>query len=177
MAKEKTPEMQLASFLAKYTPEMAAQAEAILNGMRKRYPYATEMVYDNYNALAIGFGPTERASEGIFSIAVFPRWVSLFFLQGKGLPDAHGLLQGSGNQARHIRLGSPAVLDEVGVCALMEEAEARAAVPFDRKAKRKLVIKSVSAKQRPRRPAERAGGIAKKTGAGRVGGSGRTAGG
>ena len=46
------------------------------------------------NALAIGFGPTERASEAIFSIAVFPRWVSLFFLQGAGLPDPDGILQG-----------------------------------------------------------------------------------
>jgi Domain of unknown function (DU1801) len=154
MATAKTPELQLASFLAKFTPEVAAQAEAILNGMRRRYAFALELVYDNYNALAIGFGPTERASEAIFSIAVFPRWVNLFFLQGKGLPDPHGLLQGEGNQVRHIRLASPAMLDEPEVRELMEEAEARAAVPFDRKAQRRLVIRSVSAKQRPRRPAE-----------------------
>jgi hypothetical protein len=154
MVNAKTPEMQLASFLAKYTPEVAAQAEAVLNGMRKRYPFATQLVYDNYNALAIGFGPTERASDAIFSIALFPRWVNLFFLQGKGLPDPHALLQGTGNQVRWIRVTSPALLDEPEVCALMEEAEARGGVPFDLRAKGKLVIKSVSAKQRPRRPAE-----------------------
>lgn len=154
MVSAKTPELQLASFLAKYTPEVAAQAEAILNGMRKRYPFATQLVYDNYNALAIGFGPTERASDAIFSIALFPRWVNLFFLQGKGLPDPHALLQGTGNQVRSIRVTSPAMLDEPEVCALMEEAVARAAAPFDPRAKGKLVIKSVSAKQRPRRPAQ-----------------------
>lgn len=154
MVNAKTPEMQLASFLAKYAPEIAAQAEAILNGMRKRYPFATQLVYDNYNALAIGFGPTERASDAIFSITLFPRWVNLFFLQGKGLPDPHALLQGAGNQVRSIRVTSPAMLDEPEVCALMEEAVARAAVPFDPRAKGKLVIKSVSAKQRPRRPVE-----------------------
>jgi hypothetical protein len=42
-----TPETQLASFLAKYTPEIAALAEAILNRMRELYPTAVEIVYDN----------------------------------------------------------------------------------------------------------------------------------
>jgi hypothetical protein len=70
---------QLAGFLTKFTPEIAALAEDILTRMRVRYPTALELVYDNYNALAIGFGPTERASESIFSIALFPRWSACFF--------------------------------------------------------------------------------------------------
>jgi hypothetical protein len=106
------PELQLAGFIAKYTPEIAAQAEAIRNRMRKLYPSALELVYDNYNALAIGYGPTEKASEAIFSVALFPRWVSLFFLQGKGLPDPHRLLKGSGNVAKHVVLSSPDMLNE-----------------------------------------------------------------
>ena len=85
------------------------------------------MVYDNYNALAIGFGPTERPSQAIFSIAVFPKWVSLFFLQAQGLPDPDHILQGSGKRARHIRLPSAATLDEMSVKTLMQEATARAA--------------------------------------------------
>jgi hypothetical protein len=175
MVNAKTPEMQLASFLAKYTPEVAAQAEAILNWMRKRYPYATQLVYDNYNALAIGFGPSARASEAIFSVALFPRWVNLFFLQGKGLPDPHGLLAGNGNLARHIRVQTPAMLNDPEIRALMEEAVARATVAFDPKAKGKLVIKPVSAKQRPRRPAESAASRAKAKSATRLGGSRRSA--
>ena len=148
----KDPEDQLASFLAKFTPEVAAQTEAIRNVMRRRYPTANELVYDNYSALAIGFGPTECTSEVIFSIAVYPRWVTLFFYQGKGLPDPERRLQGSGNQVRHIRIDSLDVFDDPAVCALMEEAVARAAVPFDPRNRHKLIIKSVSAKQRPRRP-------------------------
>ena len=50
-----------------------------------------------YNALAIGFGPTDRASEAICSLAVFPRWVSFFLMQGARLPDPHHLLKGKGN--------------------------------------------------------------------------------
>jgi hypothetical protein len=146
-------EDQLNSFLAKFTPEIAALATAILSKMRARYPTALELVYDNYNALAIGFSPTERASNGIFSIALYPRWVSLFFLQAKGLPDPQKLLQGSGSVARHIVLPDADKLDEPAVKALMREAAARAAIPFDPHGEHRLIIKSVSATQRPRRPA------------------------
>ena len=149
-----SPEEQLVSFIARYTAEIASLAQSILVTMRERYPTAVEQVYDNYNALAIGFGPTERPSQAIFSVAVFPKWVSLFFLQAKGLPDPDRVLQGSGNVARHIRLPSLARLDELSVKILMQEATARAAIPFAPHGARRLIIKSISAKQRPRRPLE-----------------------
>src|SRR5579859_908744 len=102
--KPESPEAQLKGFLAKFTPEIEKAASAILRAMRARVPGAMELVYDNYNALAIGFGPTERTSDAVFSIAVFPRWVSLFFFGGPSLPDPQKLLQGAGNVVRHIVL-------------------------------------------------------------------------
>jgi len=119
--------------------------------MRKKFPGASVLVYDNYNALAIGFGPTERASDAVFSIALFPRWVNLFFLQGAGLPDPNKLLQGSGKQARSIRLEKVQLLDEPAVLALID-AEARRSGLEPQAGSGKIVIKSISAKQRPRRP-------------------------
>ena len=152
-----SPAKQLGSFIGKFTPEIAALARAVLKTMRTRYPTALELVYDNYDALAVGFGPTERASEAIFSIAIFPKWISLFLLQAQKastpLPDPEKRLQGSGNVVKHIRLASAATLDEPAIRNLMREAEARAAVPFDPKGKHRLIIKSISEKQRPRRPA------------------------
>jgi hypothetical protein len=150
--RDESPEEQLAGFLAKFTPEVARQAEAAIVKMRARLPGAIEMVYDNYNALAVGFGPTERASEAIFSIAVYPRYCSLCFLQGTLLPDPQKLLQGSGNVARHIRLDPPETLDRPEVQALIDRALASAGKPLDPAQPYKLVIKSISAKQRPRRP-------------------------
>ena len=159
-------EKQLATFLAKYDAEIADLAGQIREQMRKLYPSALELVYDNYNALAIGFGPTERASEAIFSIALFPRWVSLFFLQAKGLPDPDQVLRGSGNVAKHIVLPTAAALYLPAVKALMLEATERAKVPFDPNGKHRLIVKSISAKQKPRRPApkpaKRAGKAASK---------------
>jgi hypothetical protein len=152
MPKAKGEEEQLASFMAKYTPEIASHAKAIRAEMRKLYPTALELVYDNYNALAIGCSPTERASEAIFSIALYPRWVSLFFLQGAALPDPDKILRGSGKVAKHVVLPSTGTLKTPALQALMREAVARAKVGFDPSAKHCLIIKSIAAKQRPRRP-------------------------
>jgi hypothetical protein len=122
--------------------------------MRARLPGALELVYDNFNALAIGFSPTERASDAIFSIALFPRWISLFFLQsGTRLRDPAGLLEGSGNQARHIKLKDLALLDSPAVQDLVAQALELSPKQIDPAQPRRLIIKSISAKQRPRRPA------------------------
>jgi hypothetical protein len=148
------PERQLASFIAKYTPEICAQALEIRARMRARYRTALELVYDNYNALAIGYCPTEKTSEAVFSIALFPRWVSLFFLQAKGLPDPDRILKGTGSVAKHVVLKSADDLEHPSVRALMHEAVLRAKVAFPASGAHRLIIKSVSEKQRPRRPAE-----------------------
>jgi hypothetical protein len=148
-----SPAKQLDSFIERFTPDIAKQARAAVKIMRARLPTANVLVYDNYNALAIGFGPGERTSDAIFSIAVYPRWVSLFFLQsGAKLKDAKGLLEGSGNQARHIKLTGPAQLEDRDVLALMNAALKLAQTPLPASGKGKLIIKSISPKQRPRRP-------------------------
>ena len=141
-------EKQLDGFIAKFLPEIAAMTHAVLKKMRKRYPTAQVLVYDNYNALAIGFGPSEKAGEAIFSIAVYPKWVSLFFLQAKGVPDPEGLLKGSGKVARHAGVaGGPGDAGDCSDDGVAGEGAVRGA------GKGRLVMKSVSAKQRPRRPA------------------------
>jgi hypothetical protein len=120
--------------------------------MRERLPHAVELVYDNYNFFVIGYGPGEKASEAIFSLAAQAKGVALCFLQGAGLPDPEGILRGSGNVVRNIRLESAATLDRPAVRALMKAALERAKTPIDPKGAHRLVIRSVSAKQRPRRP-------------------------
>jgi hypothetical protein len=155
-----TPARQLESFLAKYDPEVTAFARRTLAKMRKLVPGAIEMIYDNYNWLVIGFSPSERPSEAIFSIVLPPGRLTLCFLQGAGLPDPGKRLTGSGNVVRNIRLyesGAPdaKVLDEPEVRALINVALNRAKVPMPSGTRRKLIIKSISAKQRPRRPEPR----------------------
>ncbi|MEO5957895.1 MAG: DUF1801 domain-containing protein [Opitutaceae bacterium] len=152
-AKAQSPAAQVAGFLAKFTPEVAALTRALLAKMRRRLPNAVEMVYDNYNFLVFGFGPTERASEAILSLAIYARGASLCFLHGAKLPDPQKLLQGSGKQVRHIKLPTAATLDEPAVQSLIDSALRLAPVPVAASTRRRLIVKSISAKQRPRRPA------------------------
>jgi hypothetical protein len=148
-----SPQKQLDSFLAKFTPDMAKFGRRAIVKMRKRLPNAIEFVYDNYNALVVGFGPNERPSDAIFSIVLYPRRVNLFFLQGAKLPDPRKHLIGSGTVARHVNLDDVGVLDDPLIRALMDEALRCAKVRMDPKQKRKLIIRAISAKQRPRRHA------------------------
>jgi hypothetical protein len=149
--KEKNPREQLAAFMSKYSPKIMRLANAVIRKMHALVPGATELVYDNYNALVIAFGPGERASEAVFSIALYPRWVNLFFAHGRNVPDPHGLLQGSGKSVRHIVLHDACDLDDPRVRRLMASALRQASVPIDPSARRRLVIRSISAAQRPRR--------------------------
>jgi hypothetical protein len=147
---------QLDSFLAKYDPEVEAFARRALAKMRKLVPGAIEMVYDNFNWLVIGFSPSERPSEAIFSLVLPPGRVTLCFLQGAGLPDPAKRLQGSGNVVRNIRLYKAGetdakVLDDPEVLALINVALHRAKVPMPDKARRKLIIRAIAARQKPRR--------------------------
>src|SRR3989304_4529690 len=104
-------------FLAKYAPGVRDLGREAVAKLRARFPGAVVLVYDNYNALAIGFGPTERVSDAVFSIALYPRWVSLFFLQGADLPDPGGLLKGGGKRVRHLVLEAAETLDTPGARA------------------------------------------------------------
>src|ERR1041385_5241610 len=148
--KSKSPEEQLDRFMSKYTPQMRALASECLDKMRKRLPGAVELVYDNYNALVIAFGPTERTSDLVFSIALYPRWINLFFLHGIDLTDPEGLLQGEGKMVRSIRIKDAAMLDTPAVRALMTEALTRSEIPIKNNLPRRLIIRSISARQRPR---------------------------
>ena len=142
---------QLDAFIDKFSPEVAVRTRVELDRMRALLPCAVEMIYDNYNALAIGFGPSERASDAIFSLAVFPRWVTLFFLQGARLADPDKLLCGNGTQVRHIRLANPHRLLSPAVRTLILAALEGARVPLSPYTKHRVIVKSISAKQRPRR--------------------------
>jgi hypothetical protein len=144
-------EVPLDDFIDRYTPEIARRARAVLKKMRRRLPGSVELVYDNYGALAIGFSPSERPSGALFSIALYPRWINLFFLHGATLPDPKGLLQGDGTRVRHVRIDDAATLDDPAIVALMKAALARWE-PFDPSAPRRTIVKAVCPNPRPRRP-------------------------
>ena len=152
------PETRLQQFIAKFEPEHQTLIRAVRRRLRKRFPTATELAYDNYNFFVIGYSPTERPSDAVISVAAGANGVGLCFIHGARLADPQKILLGSGKQTRFIRLGSAAVLERPEVEALLASAIADAETPFPTRGRGHLVIRSVSAKQRPRRrsPGKRA---------------------
>jgi hypothetical protein len=142
---------QIAAFIGKFEPKLAVLIRKCRTEMRKRLPTAIELIYDNYNFFVIGYGPTERASDAIFSIAAAANGVGLAFLNGATLPDPKKLLQGTGKRNRFVRLPTVATLRSPDVQSLMRAAIAQAKTPFPRAGAGYAVIKSISKKQRPRR--------------------------
>ncbi len=148
-----TAQQHLDEFLQKYSPEMEKLGRSAIAHLRKRLPGAICMVYDNYNALAVGFGPEAKASTLPISIALYPRWAVLFFMFGATLPDPDGLLDGKGARIRSVRLtGGMTTLKSDGVDSLITAAVLQSGWKLSPKAKGELVIQSISAKQRSRRP-------------------------
>jgi hypothetical protein len=145
-------ESRLTSFVDKFAPENQRVIRAVRKALRQRFKGAYELAYDNYNFFVIGYSPTERPSDAIVSMAAASNGVGLCFIHGAKLADPHRLLSGSGKQTRFIHLDSADVLERPEVEALIAAAIARSAVPLPTDGRGKLVIRSVSAKQRPRRP-------------------------
>jgi hypothetical protein len=144
-------EEQLKGFIDKFERRHQTIIRGVRKVLRQRLPTAFELVYDNYNFFVIGYSPTERPSDAIVSLAAGANGVGLCFIRGASLPDPKNILLGSGKQTRFIRLESAKVLARPEVEALMAAAVAQAKTPLPEKGRGSLIIRSVSAKQRPRR--------------------------
>ena len=146
-------EAQLKDFISKFDPRHQRLIRSFRKTLRSRFPTANELVYDNYNFFVIGYCSTERPSDCIVSIAAGANGVSLSFYYGAGLPDPHHVLSGSGNQNCFVRLDSEATLRRPEIQALISAAASQAKTPLRESGKGQLIIRSISAKQRPRRSA------------------------
>jgi hypothetical protein len=144
-------EKQLKSFIDKFDLKHQALIRAARRALRRRLPAANELVYDNYNFFVIGYGPNERPSDAILSIAAAANGVGICFIRGASLPDPNKILLGSGKQTRFLRLESAQVLVRPEVEALIAAAVAKSKIPMTPSGKPKLIIRSVATKQKPRR--------------------------
>ena len=116
------PPRELIKFLKPYAPEIrnvALQLRAlVLEEMAPCY----ENIYDAYSAVAIGYGTSDRLRDGIFHIAVYSKHVNLGFNDGATLADPKGILEGAGNQIRHISIKTPDDLFRPEIRAYIQRA-------------------------------------------------------
>ena len=144
-------EVQLRAFIEKFEPKDRRLIRAVRSAVRKRFPTANELVWDNYNFFVIGYSPTERPTDSIVSIAARANGVGLCFIQGARLPDPKKMLLGSGKQTRFIRVESASLLTHPDIEALIAAAIDRAKAALPAAGRGRLIVRSIAAKQRPRR--------------------------
>ena len=144
-------EAQLRGLIAKFAPAHQRLIGAVRRWLRKRLPTSHELVYEYRDFFVISCSPNEHGYEGVFAIRASANGVRLYFNFGKGLPDPEKLLRGSGTQTRWIHLQGASTLARPAVARLIDEAIARNRMPFARTGRGPVVMRSVSAKQRPRR--------------------------
>lgn len=147
-----SPEAQLKGFIAKFAPANQRLIRATRTWMRRRMPTANELVWDNYNFLVIAYCPTEKPTDSFFSIAAGANGVGIAFgYLGSKLPDPHGILLGSGKLNRFIRVPDAKTLERPEVKALISASIEIGKAPLQKTGRGRLVIRSISTKQRPRK--------------------------
>ena len=100
----------LLEFLKPYDREVQKLALDLRTLVLEEMAPCHENIYDAYSAVAIGYGPSDRLSDGVFHIAVYGKGVNLGFNHGASLADPAGILEGSGKQIRHLKIRTPADL-------------------------------------------------------------------
>jgi hypothetical protein len=102
MSKDQT--YDLLNFLSPFPEEKRDLALWLREFIWDLYPTANELIYDNYNALAIGWSPTDKVGHTFCSIAVgrTSNNVHFGFYWGSKISDPEKKLLGQGNQYRYI---------------------------------------------------------------------------
>jgi hypothetical protein len=100
MSKHESAELK--KFLAFYPEKVQTLFTWLREFVWDHFPAANELIYDNYNALAVGWSITERLSHTICSIAAFSEFVHFGFYWGADISDPKKILLGKGKQYRYI---------------------------------------------------------------------------
>ena len=117
------------------------------------YPNSNELIYDNYNALAVGWSPTDRVGHTFCSIAVgrTSKNIHFGFYWGSKISDPEKKLIGQGNQYRYILVNSRSEFPKTYIKKLLKEAYANSIAKVKDKGqmmKGKTITKSISARKR-----------------------------
>ncbi|HTQ28352.1 MAG TPA: hypothetical protein VMI35_09495 [Puia sp.] len=151
MSKEDTRDLK--KFLRPYSKEVQELTLWLREYIWDLYPRCNELIYDNYNAVAFGWSPTDRLPHTFCSIAVMPRYIHLGFYWGTQIADPEKKLLGKGNQYRYIIIKEQGDLPKTYIKKLLKEAYANSMAKVKDKIQIQhgmTIVKSISpVKKRP----------------------------
>jgi hypothetical protein len=145
---EPTPDLdaQVDSYFDRYEPHFAYIGRAARSNLRDRLPGFFEIVDvgGNQDALVISFSPTERGSDGLFTLRVDPRGVRLYFAKSHELwnLDAAKLLNGGARTERYVDLSTVGGHRAQAIAELIEASLKLANVRLDPNANGTVITKA-----------------------------------
>jgi Domain of unknown function (DU1801). len=145
----------LRKFLSVFPRDQQQTALWLREFVWKLYPQCNELIYDNYNALAFGWSPTERQGHIFCSVAIgrTSHNIHFGFYWGSQISDPEKKLLGEGNQYRYVLVKSKTDFPKTYVKKLVNEAYANSLAKVKDKAelvKGRTIVKSISEKKRER---------------------------
>lgn len=154
MSKEQTKD--LLKFLKPFNKDLAERALWLREFIWNLYPQSNELIYDNYNALAVGWSPTDRVGHTFCSIAVGRTSYNLHFgfYWGSELADPDKILLGEGNQYRYIQVPDKNNFPKPYIKKLVKEAYANSLAKVKDKKQimnGQTIVKSISSKKRAKK--------------------------
>jgi len=151
MSKEQIKELLL--FLQPFSKEIRDTVIWLRDFVWDLYPGTNELIYDNYNAVAFGWSPTDRVGHTFCSIAIgrTSKNIHFGFYWGNEITDPKKILLGQGNQYRYVLVTDKKDFPAAYIKKLMKEAYANSLAKV--KDKRQMmegatIVKSISAKKR-----------------------------
>jgi hypothetical protein len=147
----KEDKKELLKFLKPYPPEVQKMALWLREFVWDLYPACNELIYDNYNAVAFGWSPTDRVGHTFCSIAAAGSYVHFGFYWGSEIADPDKILLGKGNQYRYIIVREAADFPKTYIKKLLKEAYANslAKVKDEKQIMQgKTIVKSISPKKK-----------------------------
>jgi len=115
---------ELLIYLKSFPPQIQETVMGLREFVWKLYPNTNELIYDNYNALAFGWSPTDRLGHTFCSIAVgrTSHNVHFGFYWGSQIADPEKKLIGNGNQYRYLLVDDISKFPKTYIKKLMKEA-------------------------------------------------------
>jgi len=116
----------LTKFLKPFPAEKKEMALWLREFVWDLYPNCNELIYDNYNALAFGWSPSDKVGDTFCSIAVgrSSNNIHFGFYRGSKIADPEKILLGKGNQYRYILVKNKPGFPKTYIKKLLKEAYA-----------------------------------------------------
>lgn len=148
----KSQTTDLLTFLLPFDKHIVELALWLREFVWDRYPHCNELIYDNYNAVAVGWSPTEKVGDTFCSIGVYGnKDVHFGFYWGSKIADPEKMLLGKGNQYRYIKLNTQADFPQAYIEKRVADAYAYSVSQLKPKSvilNGQTIVKSISAKKK-----------------------------